>query len=46
MSRAEAYEVLGLKPNASDEEIVAAHRKLMQKIHPDFTQESIRLKTD
>ena len=35
MSRAEAYEVLGLKPNASDEEIVAAHRKLMQKIHPD-----------
>ncbi len=35
MSRAEAYEVLGLKPNASDEDIVAAHRKLMQKIHPD-----------
>ena len=35
MSRAEAYEVLGLKPNASDEDIVVAHRKLMQKIHPD-----------
>ena len=35
MSVEEAYEVLGLKPGASDQEIIAAHRKLMQKIHPD-----------
>jgi len=35
MSAEEAYEVLGLKIGASDTEIVAAHRKLMQKIHPD-----------
>ena len=35
MSRAEAYEVLGLKMGASEQEIIAAHRKLMQKIHPD-----------
>jgi hypothetical protein len=35
MSVEEAYEVLGLKPEASEQEIIAAHRKLMQKIHPD-----------
>jgi hypothetical protein len=35
MSRAEAYEVLGLKIGASEQEIIAAHRKLMQRIHPD-----------
>lgn len=35
MSMEEAYEVLGLKPGASAPEIIAAHRKLMQKIHPD-----------
>ncbi len=35
MSVEEAYEVLGLKVGASESEIVAAHRKLMQKIHPD-----------
>ncbi len=35
MSREEAYQVLGLEPGASDEEIVAAHRRLMQRLHPD-----------
>jgi len=35
MSAEEAYEVLGLKMDASEAEIIAAHRKLMQKIHPD-----------
>lgn len=35
MSVAEAYEVLGLKPGASEPDIIAAHRKLMQKNHPD-----------
>jgi DnaJ domain len=35
MSVEEAYEVLGLKPVASEQDIIAAHRKLMQKIHPD-----------
>lgn len=35
MTVAEAYEVLGLKLGASEQDIIAAHRKLMQKIHPD-----------
>lgn len=35
MSAEEAYQVLGLKNGASEQEIIAAHRKLMQKIHPD-----------
>lgn len=35
MTVEEAYEVLGLKIGASKQEIIEAHRKLMQKIHPD-----------
>lgn len=35
MTVAEAYDVLGLKPGATQEEIQAAHRALMKKIHPD-----------
>lgn len=31
----EALEVLGLESDATDEEIIAAHKKLMQKLHPD-----------
>ena len=35
MSREQAYEVLGLKPGASDAEIRDAHRKLLMANHPD-----------
>jgi DnaJ homolog subfamily C member 19 len=35
MSRAEAYEVLGLKSGANAEEIHLAHRRLMRMAHPD-----------
>lgn len=35
MTRHEAYEVLGLEPGASREDVIAAHRRLMQKLHPD-----------
>ncbi len=35
MTKDEAYAVLGLEPAASEEDIRMAHRRLMQKIHPD-----------
>jgi hypothetical protein len=35
MGRSEALAILGLEEGASREDIVAAHRSLMQKLHPD-----------
>ncbi|GGO79477.1 hypothetical protein GCM10011348_13830 [Marinobacterium nitratireducens] len=35
LSEQEAYAILGLKPGASDQEVIDAHRRLMQKLHPD-----------
>jgi DnaJ domain len=35
MTVTEAYEVLGIEPGASREEIKEAYRRLMQKVHPD-----------
>ena len=31
----EARQVLGIKPGASKEEIIQAHKRMMQKVHPD-----------
>jgi hypothetical protein len=35
MSREEAYQILGLAPGATREKIIEAHRRLIQKLHPD-----------
>jgi curved DNA-binding protein CbpA len=36
MSAEEAYQVLGLSPGATADEIKAAHRRLMRAYHPDM----------
>ena len=35
MGRSEALAMLGLKDDATKEDIITAHRKLIQKLHPD-----------
>ncbi len=35
LTEAEAYEILGLQSGSSDEEVVKAHKRLMQRLHPD-----------
>lgn len=35
LTKAEAYDVLGLKQGAGEEDIRAAHLRLMKKVHPD-----------
>ena len=35
MTRNEAIEILALKPDYNEEDVIAAHRRMMQKVHPD-----------
>jgi len=35
MTREEAGQILGIDPEAPRDEVIAAHRRLMQKLHPD-----------
>ncbi|XKH01576.1 DnaJ domain-containing protein [Marinobacter nauticus] len=35
LTEEEALDILGLEPGASREEIIQAHRRMMQKLHPD-----------
>ncbi len=35
MSRSDAYAILGLEEGANEEEIIAAHGRLIQRLHPD-----------
>ncbi|MDF0748625.1 DnaJ domain-containing protein [Marinobacter sp. 71-i] len=35
LTESEALDILGLEPGASQEEIIQAHRRMMQKVHPD-----------
>ena len=36
VDEAEAYRILGLEPGASLEEVRAAHRRLIRRVHPDL----------
>ena len=35
MDKSQALAVLGLSDGATEDEVMAAHRRLMQKLHPD-----------
>lgn len=35
LDESSAYAMLGLQPGANKEQVIAAHRRMMQKVHPD-----------